>query len=158
MNSLFYEARYRCSDCNKLTDIKRLSNPPGPMRHNCSHCSSRKTTKVYEKFFQDGRYGGNIFREPLTAVEKRYRVYIRGAESRSLAFELSYDDFDGLVKKECHYCNVSPAKAEMGVDRKDNKVGYLKSNCLPACKWCNMAKGKMSYVAFLKQSNKRNGV
>jgi DNA-directed RNA polymerase subunit RPC12/RpoP len=157
MNSLFYEASYRCSACNKITNIKSLSNPPGPMRHDCKHCSSR-TSKVYERFFEDGRYDVNIFREPLTHIEKRYRTYWRSAESRALPFELSYDDFEGIVKEQCHYCLLPPTKVEMGVDRKDNKLGYLKSNCLPACKWCNMAKGKMTYTAFLKQSNKRNGV
>lgn len=158
MSNLFYEARYRCNDCDKLSVLKRASNPRLPLEKGCSHCSSSKTRKVYEKFYPSRRCAANGSLAALTATEARYRKYFKSAGMRSFAFELSYNEFERIVKDKCHYCRTSADKVVMGVDRKDNKVGYVIGNCLPACKWCNMAKGKMSYTAFLNQSNKRNGV
>jgi hypothetical protein len=42
---------------------------------------------------------------------------------------------------------MSPAR---GIDRRDNSVGYLISNCAPCCKNCNLAKRDMSEAEFLR--------
>ena len=36
-----------------------------------------------------------------------------------------------------------------GIDRKDNNIGYIVSNCLPCCSWCNKAKLTNKYEDFL---------
>lgn len=36
-----------------------------------------------------------------------------------------------------------------GVDRLDNAVGYLPGNCVPCCKFCNLAKAGGSYEEFV---------
>lgn len=36
-----------------------------------------------------------------------------------------------------------------GIDRKDNQIGYIFSNCLSCCKTCNFAKKAMPYNDFM---------
>src|SRR6266702_2114923 len=75
---------------------------------------------------------------------KKYRV---GATERELSFSLSFEDFDSLVSKPCHFCKES--KVPRGLDRWDNMVGYEKSNCVPCCPTCNFAKKKMLGSDFI---------
>jgi hypothetical protein len=41
-----------------------------------------------------------------------------------------------------------------GIDRKNSLEGYVPSNCVPCCKFCNSAKGIMSYDEFLAFARK----
>jgi len=36
-----------------------------------------------------------------------------------------------------------------GVDRVDNNQGYVLRNCVPCCKWCNLAKNNTDVHSFL---------
>ena len=36
----------------------------------------------------------------------------------------------------------------MSIDRKDPTIGYLKSNCVPACTQCNRIKNDLSLAAW----------
>jgi hypothetical protein len=38
-----------------------------------------------------------------------------------------------------------------GIDRKDSSIGYILSNCLPCCSFCNMAKRSTNYDLFVNQ-------
>ena len=104
-------------------------------------------------------------RSGAAALKKLYRSYITGANKRGYNFELSLEDFERYVKSNCSYCGAKPSriqyayhKAEKvsdefiivnGIDRVDNKIGYLLSNCVPCCKKCNTIKMDMSRKEFL---------
>lgn len=86
--------------------------------------------------------------------------YKRHARDRGIAWELSPDDVDGLVRWPCHYCgdaagNLKKSRhcpegfAHTGIDRKDRNKPYSVENCVPCCGKCNMAKGKMSEAEFI---------
>ena len=67
-----------------------------------------------------------------------------------------------MFQKNCHYCGVEPnqfpkgnwAKSYNGlfiyngIDRKDNKIGYLLENCVSCCTICNRAKHSLSEEDF----------
>lgn len=103
----------------------------------------------------------------LPPEELAYRTifndYKSGAKTRSLDFSLSYDIFKKLVMSDCFYCGIKPSqmkKAENGlgtaiifyngIDRQDNNIGYLISNCVSACKMCNYIKSNYDYNAFIE--------
>ena len=75
----------------------------------------------------------------------RYHKYKYSAKKRGYIFNLTKDTFISLLNFTCHYCNSSE---NIGVDRKDNNIGYIKENCLPCCKECNYLKKSLSYEHF----------
>jgi len=94
------------------------------------------------------------------AAKQTWSGYGRNAKSRSLSFELSFDEFFTLSQKNCHYCGVEPSnfskckshyKKEFtynGIDRVDNSLGYVLENCVPCCKICNSAKSNLTEGQF----------
>lgn len=77
--------------------------------------------------------------------------YISSAKIRNISFELNEAEFYWLTSQNCSYCNsglLGVIKSDCengdykynGIDRVDSKVGYIFSNCVPCCKFCNTAK------------------
>lgn len=89
--------------------------------------------------------------------ESLYHRVKRAAESRNLFFQLTLEEFVSFTSiKSCEYCGDLvtwiPRKSFRGgshpsnLDRKDNKLGYSKENCVVCCGECNRIKGsKYSY-------------
>lgn len=86
--------------------------------------------------------------------------YKKRAELRGFAFELSEAEFDCFTKSDCWYCGTPPSQLwggphangkyiYTGIDRVDNAIGYVSSNCVPCCVLCNRAKGTMDVTAFI---------
>jgi hypothetical protein len=89
--------------------------------------------------------------------------------------ELTYEDFLEFTEVSvCHYCEAgigwvpfSPSRRSKGacnLDRKDNEIGYLKSNCVVCCWRCNLVKGNvltyeqmMRLSPILREFTKENG-
>ena len=93
--------------------------------------------------------------------------YSNGAEVRSLLFKISKKYFIKLVTSDCYYCGNTPQQtcysAELkenkvkrnGIDRIDNNIGYIKSNCVPCCKTCNFEKRAQTYEQFIENTKRR---
>jgi hypothetical protein len=108
----------------------------------------------------------SMFRKPFgeSDFNHLFLVYKRGAEKRNILFNLSKEEFKDLTGGNCHYCGQKPRQTTgrskyikvngeyvyNGIDRKDNNIGYLLSNCVTACKICNYAKHTLGYVEFLE--------
>jgi hypothetical protein len=81
-----------------------------------------------------------------------YKTYQRNAKKLGRQFLLTLEDFLFLVASECEYCGRKPEQAGgMGVDRVDNSLGYLFSNCVSCCEPCNDLKRVMGIKEFLTQ-------
>lgn len=77
--------------------------------------------------------------------QHKYKIYKKSAAERNLEFMLSFEEFETLMKAECHYCGVSPAN---GIDRYKNDKGYISTNSVPSCTQCNRAKFTYSPEMF----------
>lgn len=91
--------------------------------------------------------------------EIRFHQYRYGAKSRGYSFDITKEEFINIVSLDCHYCG-SPE--HIGIDRKDNSIGYTKENSLPCCWSCNKMKTSSTYEDFIKQcikiaNNKEEG-
>jgi len=93
------------------------------------------------------------------ARNKIIRGYIESARNRGLVFELTEDQMINLFAGNCAYCGREPSQVSRsgvklmpfvynGIDRVDNSLGYLPSNVVSCCKWCNYAKLKMGDAEF----------
>ena len=89
-----------------------------------------------------------------------YISYHSSASKKSLAFELTKDDFRNIIKLDCFYCGSAPLRYYRdklpnggylcnGVDRRNNSVGYIIENCVPCCHKCNWMKNKYTEQEFI---------
>lgn len=81
-----------------------------------------------------------------------YRNCRDGAKRRGYVFELTEEKYLELVLQTCYYCGREPYEIKFaarhhgnafpcnGIDRKDNKLGYIVENCVPCCGSCNTIK------------------
>jgi hypothetical protein len=116
------------------------------------------------------RGDATAYRASLHDAFCRYR---NSAKKRKYAFTLTRELFEHIVKSDCYYCGAAPGNTALssnfykrqkagilirerftfnGIDRVDNKLGYIESNIRPACKACNYAKGKLSASEWLSQA------
>lgn len=103
---------------------------------------------------------------PCKGRKQLYQKYKSRAKKKRLAFELTFDQFDALIQRECAYCGEAPGKRKIyahgkvyrtlavGVDRKNSSKGYVKGNVVPCCWTCNFLKGTLSIRKFLHQVRK----
>lgn len=94
------------------------------------------------------------------ALNYVYSGYKRDSRRRSLVFSLSLNDFYEISQKLCYYCGEKPTKKQRkdlrcygdfiynGIDRFNNSIGYVKSNCVPCCFVCNRLKHNMEFGDF----------
>jgi len=97
------------------------------------------------------------------AINLVYRIYKHNAVKRSLDFSLSIEDFNKLIFDKCIYCGIEPQSkifvssqlnrrdkelSYNGIDRVDNNIGYIMSNCVSCCSICNAAKSDLSIDQF----------
>ena len=106
------------------------------------------------------------FKTTKPAGQAYLNSYLRcmryAAARRGLVFDLSTTDLMTLVNAPCAYCGGQPKMPPAtkssrhynglyphnGIDRKDNRLGYIKANCVSACWTCNRAKAGLSYEDF----------
>lgn len=94
----------------------------------------------------------SIFRELKTRT-KRKNIY----------FDLSFADFSRISILDCVYCGAKPSNNRKtchnisngawkhnGLDRKDNKKGYIIDNVQPCCCLCNRLKSDIKEKEFLE--------
>lgn len=102
----------------------------------------------------------------FNTLYNRYKV--KQGKDRNLSFLLSKEEFKKLVLSSCFYCGQIPSniitpvtKGKIsdfawkngkftynGLDRLNNKLGYILNNCVPCCKPCNYAKNTMTFEEF----------
>ena len=94
-------------------------------------------------------------------VKQRYEVSLNGrwkrhnanARKRGLENTLSFEEFEKITSSACSYCGGWSKMFEgiffCGIDRIDNSIGYVWSNCAPACKECNLSRGSRTIQEFL---------
>lgn len=72
------------------------------------------------------------------------------AKKRGKEWAITHEQAFDLIKSPCTYCGFIPTWPENrnGIDRVDNLIGYVKSNCVPCCFTCNSAKGQKTVEEF----------
>jgi hypothetical protein len=103
------------------------------------------------------------FKEGEFAINNVISSYSRGATKRGLSWELSKEQALTIMSKNCWFCDSVPQNCSRsatgnffynGIDRLDNTVGYVYSNCVACCKVCNFMKRAMSVEGFFAHLKK----
>lgn len=97
--------------------------------------------------------------EYARTIKGQYRTLKNNAKNKGHEIDLSFEQFQILRSKPCHYCGGSLSETAQGLDRKDNSLGYTISNSVPCCPDCNYTKGSritypemLSLIAFRNES------
>lgn len=114
--------------------------------------------KEYIKKWSREKYAENkdFFKERnkkyAETVKARFGILTRRSKTRGHEVSLSLEEFTEIVSKPCKYCGGNDKI--MGIDRRDNKLGYHLANSEPCCKTCNMMKHAMPLDKFLSHVSK----
>jgi hypothetical protein len=119
-----------CINCGIVVDINIFNI--NDMCKNCNKLSKVNVDNYKEK---------DLF-------DKQYKIYIYNAEQRKLKFNLTKIEAIKLFSKKCYYCNVK--NDVNGIDRMNNNIDYVKSNCVACCTTCNFMKGVLDSNTFIK--------
>lgn len=94
-----------------------------------------------------------------SAMRAIYNGYRTKANRIGLEFKMSEKDFIKLSQLNCFYCNKAPSNfysgykryggfTYNGIDRINNKLGYIADNIISCCKNCNLAKRELTQDEF----------
>ena len=87
----------------------------------------------------------------LKNVEATFNHYKYDSTIKRRLFELSFEQFETIVKTPCYYCGIVQDKGFNGIDRMDQTQGYVIENCVSSCKLCNFLKGAVDNITFLQR-------
>lgn len=147
-----------CGLCGatKDVDIKHLLNNKYNMCFNC---------------FQEFRVIKDKEQHNDTNKLRCFNAYSVSARKRGIEFKLNLNEFEVLCSLPCVYCGIEPSNQTRkrypknhkhhageprpykpfvysGIDRVNNDIGYIYSNCVPCCKTCNYAKSNLTSEEF----------
>ena len=71
---------------------------------------------------------------------------------RNLEWDITFEQFKSFWKEPCTYCGTEIKT--IGLDRVDNNIGYVMSNIVPCCKWCNYMKRTYTVEELISQCKK----
>jgi hypothetical protein len=97
-----------------------------------------------------------------------FYIYKHNADKREIEFSLTKEEFRSISSKMCKYCGSEPKPRYArniksvdaipyvynGIDRVENTLGYVASNCVPCCSLCNYMKRELSTEEFLSHIKK----
>lgn len=128
-----------CSKCGLIKDLSRFNKAARGflgVRSSCKACDSK-----YKKENRDtnkSREASKKWRERNVERQRLYR-YQEIDKKKGHYCDLDIDFMNIMISKPCHYCGfVDPIGN--GLDRIDNSIGHVKSNCVTCCKVCNAAR------------------
>lgn len=142
----------QCS-CGGVCFVRTTALTRNKPQKSCKKCS--------DTFASERR----ILDDFLSLRNRIYRRYKKGALDREYSFELSFENMESLIYKNCYYCNQEPQSYSSddqykngrgifrrnGIDRLDNNLGYSLDNCVTCCAMCNTMKMDTSYEDFINK-------
>ena len=75
------------------------------------------------------------------SISGMFRRHTYNAKVRGISFRLSRKQFAHFYQKLCYYCGYKIKL--IGIDRVDNKKGYVNGNVVSCCRWCNNGKSQL---------------
>ena len=117
----------------------------------CAVCNTPKPDKDFSPYSLRAKYPSE--KRCRLCNRKRKRKYEhnavgkwnttrRSAQKRGIEFTLTIDQVADILQRPCVYGSwIHSLETHVGIDRKDNSVGYLYENCVPCCGRHNVIKG-----------------
>lgn len=134
----------------------------------CVECRQKRRITAFQPLERNGRsYRKHVCRRCVrrrpgrraavnAAVRRRRRQNVAAAiredsrrydKRRGLHHDLSAEWIRDAISNGCAYCGENSIR--MTLDRKDNDIGHVSTNVVPACLRCNYTRRDMPYAAWL---------
>lgn len=137
--------------CRKCYMIKYYSIPENKLRRNetgkkwAKLNPERHREKSLRWQKKNPERVAEIRRKTMSGYVNRFTRAVYAAQ-RNHSWNLSKEQWLGLISKPCHYCNEALHIFGIGLDRMDNNIGYELQNVVPCCVSCNRIKSdQLSY-------------
>lgn len=128
----------------KCRENKRLVDECGYLKHNADIMQKYRDNHP-DKF-------GEIYAKQKTDTKYRLKYYKYSAEKRKIKYNVDDAVMIELFNGDCIYCGRKIDDVEInGVDRIDNKIGYVEENIVSCCKMCNYMKCDLDMYTFIKK-------
>ena len=112
----------------------------------CKICD-KKRTKLQDRVGRYSNMSDKQKKAKKTASQKYNRTdkgksihlanaYRKEDKKKGRDCDISANDILNVYNSNCVYCGYKAT----GFDRLDNSIGHIKSNCVPCCKECNVAR------------------
>lgn len=163
-----YYYRSKC-DCGNETLVMR-SNLLSKSKYRTVSCGCYMKNGKHVEYRKDSDREIHICKNLYEKLKRRHKKYNSSSED-----VISFYYFFKIVKKPCYYCGCENSDSTLdtlvykningirqkgmpttdyvfyhnGIDRIDSNIGYIESNCVPCCKFCNIAKSDRSVDEFL---------
>lgn len=168
MIELFHEPCVYCAEeinDKKLNGVDRINNDLGYIESNvascCEMCNYMKRCMDSYIFIKkcehiltynniiNGKLYDDFFENHFDIKIEKYRDR---AKNKNMDFDLSKDEFNLLINNDCYICGKKTNdKHKNGIDRYDNKKGYIIENCRTCCGDCNYMKREYDYGIFMNK-------
>lgn len=148
-----------CKIEKKYSEYHKSKHSFGGVRTTCKECRKKEKKEylardyVIEKNKRKYQENKESIRERLKiyywTLTSQYHEYKKRAKKKNIDFLISKEDSNNYYNTNCYYCN-DKIKG-MGIDRIDNKKGYVLDNIVPCCSKCNFMKHVLNKNEFLKR-------
>jgi hypothetical protein len=133
----------RCVKCRKAKDEK-VTNEIKEIREKyikCLRCD--KNDKTISSFCDlcNLEVSTIINTDVNRNIHYAWYDFKNGAIKRDLELTIDFEKFKDIVIRPCFFCGEFSLSNYNGVDRYDNRKGYISSNCVACCTMCNIMKG-----------------
>jgi hypothetical protein len=143
--------RSQCKNCDVVKSktyrekLKQRNNILLPEKKTCSSCRIEKEIHLFSKTISTKAGVASLCRSCSCSLTKKFNNTLKGyfsrykteAKRRQLNFDISFEEFEDLIKENnCHYCG----QEAKGIDRINSDLGYAKNNCVNCCFVCNRIK------------------
>jgi ribosomal protein L34E len=145
---------------SEVNGLDRLDNQLGYIEENvkpcCQICNDMKGTQhplefidkltaIHDYYETKVPISTNLIEKWSNTFQSKtkpcYRSYIKSANTRSIAFSLSNEDFIWMTNQPCYLCGIPVSDMnDNGIDRVNNAEGYTMDNCKGCCGHCNLLK------------------
>jgi len=147
----FENGEQYCLCCNlwkPLDEFGKMSSRRSGRHSKCKDCVRSQSRKSYHNRLESqhlrDKKRNKAKKQTLSGRFKKTR---EGAKIRNLEFSLTRKQFVEIVSGPCFYCGENEKKR--GIDRQNNSVGYISSNCVSCCWKCNRMKNCLHSKEFI---------
>jgi hypothetical protein len=160
MFEMMVQGCFYCGDIATTIDRvdSKLEHKPYNCVGSCHGCNMSKGTVDSSTFIRKAYYrvrreycdtDNNIWFVHKT--KPRHDHYKKKSDKQGVAFDLSNEDFNQLIRGDCAYCHRSPS-TWFGIDRVIPSHGYVSYNVVSCCFDCNLDK----HINDVNETLKRN--
>lgn len=123
-----------CKECDNLLRRTRTLNKQEKSGH-------RRRVDALEGYEQR--------KDPLLRYKFAYKSARASDKRKGWENDLTKEIVQSILSSGCRYCGEND-QVQMTLDRIDNSLPHLISNCAPACRRCNYFRRDMPYLAWLE--------